>query len=98
MYKDALRTLERQFGQSQSDVTAHLDKVGSFQPLGMNKFDNIIIYSRTVSSLVGVFNLFSYNCELKSASLITRQSKSVSPITRQCKKMSRLVEAKGRGT
>ena len=31
MYKDALRTLERKFGQPQAVVSAHLDKRNSFE-------------------------------------------------------------------
>ena len=32
MYKDALRTLERKFGQPQAVLSAHLDKLGNFPP------------------------------------------------------------------
>ena len=45
MYKDALRTLERKFGQPQAVVSAHLDKLSSFSPLKMHNSDNIINYS-----------------------------------------------------
>ena len=55
MYKDALRTLERKFGQTQAVVSAHLDKLSSFPPLKMHNSDNIINYSAAISSLVGVF-------------------------------------------
>ena len=33
MYKHALRTLERKFGQPQAVVSAHLDKLSNFPPL-----------------------------------------------------------------
>ena len=44
MYKDALRTLERKFGQPQEVVSAHLDKLNkiNFPPLKMHNSDNII--------------------------------------------------------
>ena len=45
MYKDALRTLERKFGQPQAVVSAHLDKLSNFPPRKMHNSDNIINYS-----------------------------------------------------
>ena len=42
MYKDALRTLERKFGQPQAVVSTHLDKLSNFPPLKMHNSDNII--------------------------------------------------------
>ena len=45
MYKDALRTLKREFGQPQPVVSAHLDKLNSLPPLKMHKSDSIIYYS-----------------------------------------------------
>ena len=56
MYKDALRTLERKFGQPQAVVSAHLDKLSNFPPLKMHNSDNIINYSAATSSLVGYPN------------------------------------------
>ena len=56
MYKDALRTLEGKFGQTQAVVSAHLDKLNSFPPLKMHNSDNTINYSVLISSLVWVFN------------------------------------------
>ena len=70
MYKDALKTLERKFGQPQAVVSAHLDKLSSFPPLKMHNSDNIINYSATTSSHVGDFKSLSYDSELKSASLL----------------------------
>ena len=68
MYKDALKTLERNFRQPQAVVSAHLDKFSSFPPLKMHNSDNIINYSATISSLVGVFRSLSYDSDLESAS------------------------------
>ena len=55
MYKHALRTLERKFGQPQAVISAHLVKLSSFPPLKMHNSDNIIHFSGCISRLVGVF-------------------------------------------
>ena len=55
MYKDALKTLERKFGQPQTVVGAYLDKLANYPPVKMHNSDSSISYSATVSSLVGVF-------------------------------------------
>ena len=70
MYKDALKTLERKFGQAQAVVTAYLDKVANVQPVKMHNSESIISYSATVSLLVGVFRSLNYNQDLSSASLL----------------------------
>ena len=79
MYKDALKTLERKFGQSQAVVSAHLEKLSSFPPIKMHNSDNIINYSATISSLVGVFNSLSYDAHLKSASLLNTAVQKLPP-------------------
>ena len=79
MYKDALKTLERKFGQPQAVVSAHLDKLSSFPPLKMHNSDNIINYSATISSLVGVFKSLSYDSDLKSASLLNKAVQKLPP-------------------
>ena len=61
MYKDALKTLERKFGQPQAVVTAYLDKLANVPPVKMHNSESIISYSATVSSLVGVFRSLNYN-------------------------------------
>ena len=70
MYGDALRSLERTFGQSQTVVTAHLDNFSNFLPLKIHNSDNIISYSLAISSLVGVFKSLNYEADLRSASLL----------------------------
>ena len=77
MYKDALTTLERKFGQPQAVVTAHLDKLNSFQLLKMHISDNIINYSGCISSLIGVFESLSYDSDLKSAALLNTAVQNV---------------------
>ena len=70
MYKDALKTLGRKFGQPQAVVSAHLDKLSSFPPLKMHNIDDIINYSATISSLVEFIKSLSYELDFKSASLL----------------------------
>ena len=79
MYKDALRTLERKFGQLQAVVSACLDKLSNFLPLKMHNSDNIIIYSAAISSLVGVFKSLSYDADLKSAFLLNQAVQKLPP-------------------
>ena len=79
MYKDALRTLERKFGQPQAVVSAHLDKLNSIPPLKMHNSDNIINYSGCISSLVGVFKSLSYDSDLKSAALLNTAVQKLPP-------------------
>ena len=79
MYKDALRTLERKFGQPQAVVSAHLDKLSNFPPLKMHNSDNIINYSGAISSLVVVFKSLSYDADLKSASLLNQAVQKLPP-------------------
>ena len=79
MYRDARKTLERKFGQPQAVVSAHLDKLSSFPPLKMHNSDNIINYSATISSPVGVFKSLSYDSVLKSASLFKTAVQKLPP-------------------
>ena len=60
MYKDALKSMERKFGQPQTVVSAYLDKLANYPPVKMHNSDSIISNSATVSSLVGVFRSLNY--------------------------------------
>ena len=60
MYRDALKTLERKFGQPQAVVTAYLDKLASFPPVKMHNSESIIRYSAIICSLVGDFRSLNY--------------------------------------
>ena len=42
IHKDALKTLNRKFGQQQTVVNAHLEKQNCFPPMKMHKSDIII--------------------------------------------------------
>ena len=66
-YQDALKTLERKFGQPQAVVSAHLDKLNSFPPLKMHNSENVIAFSATISAMVGVFRLLEYEHDWSSA-------------------------------
>ena len=79
MYKDALRTLERKFGQPQAVVSAHLDELSNFPPLKMHNSDNIINYSAAISTFVGVFKSLSYDMDLMSASLLNQAVEKLPP-------------------
>ena len=70
MYQDALKTLERKFGQPQAVVSAHLDKLNDFPPLKMHNSDNVIAFSATISAMVGVFRSLKYEHDLSSAALL----------------------------
>ena len=52
MYRDALKALERKFGQPQAVVSVHLAKLSSFPQLKMHTIDYIINYSAVISGLV----------------------------------------------
>ena len=79
MYKEALKTLERKFGQPQAVVTAYLDKLANVPPVKLHNSESIISYSATVSSLVGVFRLLNYNQDLSSASLLGQAVQKLPP-------------------
>ena len=70
MYKDALATLQRKFGQPHAIVGAHLDKLNTFPPLKMHNSENIISFSAAISGLVVVFKSLSFNDDLKSVNLL----------------------------
>ena len=72
MYEDALRAFERKFGQPQAVVTAYLEKLSSYPILKMHNSENIINYSITNSSLVGVIKSLRYDADLSSASLLNQ--------------------------
>ena len=83
MYKDALKTLERKFGQPQNVITARLDKLSSFPQLRMHNSENIISFSMTISSLVAVFRSLDYEEDLKSVSLLNQALSKIPPNMRK---------------
>ena len=79
MYRDAQRSLERKFGQHQTVVTAHLDKLSNFPPLKRRNSDNYYSYSLAISSLNGVFKSLNYEADLRSASHLNMAFSKLSP-------------------
>ena len=79
MYQDALHALERKFGQPQAVVTAHLEKLSNHPNLKMHNSEHIINYSKTISSLVGVFKSLRYDADLQSSSLLNRAISKLPP-------------------
>ena len=72
MYKDALATLQRKFGQPNAIFGAHLDKLNTFPPLKMHNLENKISFSSAISGLVAVFKSLSFNDDLKSVNLLSQ--------------------------
>ena len=63
LYKNALATLQRKFGQPHAVVGAHLDNLSNLLPLKMHNSENVISFSSTISGLVAVFKSLSFNDE-----------------------------------
>ena len=70
MYREALRTLERKFGQPQAVVGAYLEKLSNYPAVKMHSSDSIVSYALVITSLVSVFQSLSYETDLKSDSLL----------------------------
>ena len=79
MYQDALKTLERKFGQPQAVVSAHLDKLNSLLPLKMHNSENVIAFSATISAMVGVFRSLKYEHYLSSAAILGQAVQELPP-------------------
>ena len=79
MYKDALSTLQRKFGQPHAIVGAHLDKLNTFPPLKMHNSENVISFSSAISGLVAVFKSLSFNDDLKSVNLLNQAVSKLPP-------------------
>ena len=79
MYKDALATLQRKFGQPHAIVGAHLDKLNTFPPLKMHNSENVISFSSAISGLVAVFKSLSFNDDLKSVNLLNQAVSKLPP-------------------
>ena len=79
LYKDALATLQRKFGQPHAVVGAHLDKFSNFPPLKMHNSENVMSFSSTISGLVAVFKSLSFNDDLKSVNLLNQAVSKLPP-------------------
>ena len=78
-YKDALKTLERKFGQPQTIVAAHLEKLSNFPPLKMHNSESIISFASCISSLVAVLKSLGYEYDLKSTSVLNQVISKLPP-------------------
>ena len=79
LYKEALATLQRKFGQPHAVVGAHLDKLSNFPPLKMHNSENVIGFSSAISGLVAVFKSLSFNDDLKSVNLLNQAVSKLPP-------------------
>ena len=79
LYNDAMKVLERKFGQPHAVVGAHLDKLNNYPPLKMHNSENVIAFASVISSLVGVFQSLSYDADLRSSSLLNQVVQKLPP-------------------
>ena len=79
IYKDALATLQRKFGQPHAIVGAHLDKLNTFPPLKIHSSENVVSFASAISGLVAVFNSLPFNDDLKSVNLLNQAVSKLPP-------------------
>ena len=80
MYKDALATLKRKFGQPHAIVGAYLDKLNTFPPLKMHNSENVISSPLPyLAVFVAVFKSLSFNDDLKSVNLLNQVVSKIPP-------------------
>ena len=79
MYKDALASLQRKFGQPHAIVCAHLDKLNILFHFKMHNSENYIIFSSVKFGLVAVFKSLSFNIDLKSVNLLNQAVSKLPP-------------------
>ena len=78
-YKDALKTLERKFGQPQRIVAAHLEKLTNFPSLKMHNSESIISFTSCISSLVAVLKTLGYQFDLKNTLILNQVISKLPP-------------------
>ena len=72
MYEEALRTLQRKFGQPQVVVSAYLEKLSKYPPVKIHSSESIIAFATTMGSLVGVLKSLGYEADLNSTSFLNQ--------------------------
>ena len=77
-YKDALKTVERKFGQPQTIVAAYLEKLSNFPPLKMHNSE-LISFASCISCLVAVLKSLEYEYDLKSTSVLNQVISKLPP-------------------
>ena len=83
MYKDALATMQRKFGQPHAIVGAHLDKLNTFPPLKMHNSENVIRFPSAISGLVAVFKSLSFNDDLQRVNLLNQAVSKLPPYLKE---------------
>ena len=83
MYTEALKTLEKNFGQPQAVVGAYSGKLATYPAVKMHSSESIICYASTISSLVNVFQSLFYKSGLRSASLVNQAVSKLPPNMRE---------------
>ena len=79
LYPQALKTLERKFGQPQAVVGAHLDRLSNYPAVKMHSSETIVSYASVITSLVSVFQSLCYDSDLRSASLLNQAVSKLPP-------------------
>ena len=79
LYRDALKALERKFGQPQAVVTAHLENLSHYPALKIHNSENIINYACAISSLIAVFQSLKYDADLFSSALLNQAVQKLPP-------------------
>ena len=72
LYRDALKALERKFGQPQAVVIAHLEKLSNYPAVKIHNSESIINYACAISSLIAVFQSVKYDADLFSSALLNQ--------------------------
>ena len=79
LYRDALKALERKFGQPQAVVTAHLEKLSNYHAVNIHNSESIINYACAISSLIAVFQSLKYDADLFSSALLNQAVQKLPP-------------------
>ena len=79
MYQEALKALERKYGQPQTVVSAHLEKLSGWPNVKMHNSESLIAYANVISSLVGVFKSLGFDADLRSSTLLMQAVSKLPP-------------------
>ena len=79
LYRDALKALERKFGQPQAVVTSHLEKLSNYPAVKIHNSESIINYACAISSLIAVFQSLKYDADLFSSALLNQAVQKLPP-------------------
>ena len=71
-YKAALKTLERNIGQPQTVVSAHLEKLAIFSHLKLYCLESVFSFASCISSFSALLKSLGYEYYLKSTSVLNQ--------------------------